>query len=709
MKRLFIALLLMSGSASFAQNDHNHGHDYQQNHLKCQFDQFYQEDLANPQTRKDILATEKIIAEAVEQMERGNLLGKNNNSAPIFTIPVVVHIIYATQSDNISMRQIEDGLRVLNEDFQRLNADTTVTRSQFLPDAADLQIEFKLAKKDPSGNCTDGVTRTQSSESLQGDEGSKIVKWNRSRYLNIWVTRNVSNSSPADGSYVLGYSFFPRQNSLISGDGVILRHDEFGTIGTAAGSPGRTLTHEVGHYLALHHPFAGGCNGVGGNNVTGLLGNANANDYCDDTPPVDVSNFGCNYGSTSCNNLDQIENYMDYADCQNMFTNDQKARCHAVLNSSSLRGTLVSLSNMTFTGISNPPGCAPDALFEAEREVVCTNDTVQFYDISEEGDPTSWSWSFPGGTPATSTLENPTVTYAGAGKYSVSLTVSNSTGSDNVSYSDFMHVKNSANPFFNTTWVESFEAGTVPGVMTAVDGGDGSTFTPYANAGSHQTACLVLPEANNSLGELDELISPAINTANGNDLNLFFDFAFAAQSNDNTDQLEVYVSRDCGRNWIRRRFYNGGRLRTVNNTTANYVPSGANDWTTETINFNAYIGPDPILIKFVFENGGGNNFYIDNIRFGEGQDVSLGELSAVDMALYPNPSEGLVNVKLSDLSDRSLQLAIYDLSGKQVFQQDLEAQGPSLDLKLDLQLKPGLYIVDLKGENTQLQEKLRVE
>jgi len=710
MKRIFSILAVLSTSFAFAQTADEHNH----NHLKCTFDEHYQNALQDEQVADEMRATELAIFEAAQNIKRENLLRKNNSSTVIYTVPVVVHVIYATQADNISVAQIEDGIRVLNEDYQRLNADTTQTRNQFKGVASDMQIEFKLAKKDPSGNCTDGITRTQSLQSLSGTESAKLVKWNQERYLNIWVTRHVSNTKPSDpGGYTLGYSFFPRTNK-VSGDGVILRHDAMGTIGTAAGNDGRTLTHEVGHYLALHHPFAGSCNGVGGQNPVGLLGNNYANDYCDDTPPVNQSNFGCNLSTNSCSNdnpnlVDQIENYMDYANCQNMFTEDQKARVHAVLTMSNLRSTLVSTSNHAFTGITNPPACTPEAIVDVERKVICTNESVQFFDISEEGDPTSWSWSFPGGTPATSNAENPTVTYAQPGKYSVTLSVSNSAGSDNVTYTEFISVKNSANPFFTTTWTESFENGSIPLVMSVIDGGDRNKFQPYQNAGSHQNKSLILAEANNSEGELDELISPAINTANGVDLNLFFDFAFAARNNNNTDQLEVFVSRDCGENWIRRRFYNGARLRTASNTTGLFVPNGPGQWSTESINFNAYIGPDPIIIKFVFENGGGNNFFIDNIRFGEGQDVSIQEFASADMALYPNPTEGRINLSLSDLMDRDLELEIIDLSGKTVYSQELHSEGPSLDMQLDLNLKAGAYLVNLRGENTSLQQKLLVQ
>lgn len=704
MKRFFIYLSLIISTSLIAQEDHAH----------CGFDEYMAEQLENPEVYDYYFGAQTEAEQGVETVANGTVL----------QIPVVFHIVYATQSDNISKAQILDGLRVLNEDFRRLNADTTGTRSQFRPVAADTEIEFVLAKKDKNGTCVDGITRVQNNTSLSGTDASKInaINYPRNRYLNIWVTRNVRNTLPTDpGGYTLGYATFP--GTTANRDGVILRHDELGTIGTAAGNNGRTLTHEVGHYLGLFHTFfpgedpnKSGCTGatVGNNwpyiDVPGGT-NADKGDFCDDTPPVVASNFGCTFSTNTCNSdspdlADQIENYMDYTSCQNMFSLAQKARMRYTL--SGVRSTLVSVANHTFTGLTNPPTCTPEAFLEAEREIICDGESIQFFDISEEGDPTSWSWSFPGGSPATSTQQNPTVTYANPGTYDVSLTVTNSAGSDTKTYSSYITVKNSTTPVYQTTWVESFENGQVPQLMTNVDGGDGNVFKHFASAGSHQSSSLVLDAAPNSLGEIDELISPAIETSGASSLNLFFDYAFAATQNDNTDLLEVYASRDCGNTWNRRRFYNSGRLRTAGNNGGNFVPS-ASEWKTETINFDAYIGPDPILIKFAFENGGGNNFYIDNIRFGQGTDVSLSEYQAADLKVYPNPSKGQIHLKLSDLQDRDLNLQVMDLSGKIMHQEKLDLQNSSLDKDLNLDLAKGVYLLKIRGQQTRLTEKLIIE
>ncbi len=708
MKRLFILSLAFIGFNLSAQHD-DHGH--------CGFDQYLEEQLANPEIYNQYFGPKAEGQSEVETVANGTVL----------QIPVVFHVIYATQRDNISKAQILDALRILNEDFRRTNADTSSTRALFRPVAVDTEIEFVLAKKDRNGNCIDGITRNQDNTSLYGNDGSKryATDFPRSRYLNIWVVRNVRTSDPANPSNVLGYATFPGNTS--SSDGIIVRHDELGTIGTAANSlyssNGRTLTHEVGHYLGLFHTFfpgedpnKSGCTGATvGNNwpFTDVPGGSNADkgDFCDDTPPVVASNFGCSPSTNTCNSdspdlVDQIENYMDYTSCQNMFSADQKARMRHTL--SGLRGTLVSGTNASFTGLVNPPVCTPEAFLEADREIICDGETIQFSDISEEGVPTSWTWSFPGGNPASSTSQNPSVTYANPGTYDVTLTVSNSAGTDTKTYSSYITVKNNSTPVFQTTWVESFENGQLPNLVTAVDGGDGNTFKHFANAGSHQSSSLVLEDASLSYGEIDELISPAIETSGASSLNLFFDYAFAAKNANNTDQLEVFVSRDCGQSWIRRRFYNSGRLQSAPMTTANFVPT-ASQWKTETISFDAYIGPDPILIKFAFENGGGNNFYIDNIRFGQGTDVSLNEYQAADLKVYPNPSQGRVHLKLSDLQDRSLSLQVLDLSGKMVHQEALNIQGSNLEKDLDLNLAPGVYLMEIRGQETRLSEKLIIE
>ena len=138
-------------------------------------------------------------------------------------------------------------MRVLNEDFMRLNPDTVDTRDIFKGVAANCNIQFKLATTDPYGNCTDGITRTVSPLTNGGDEDAKkLIDWDRKKYLNVWVVKSIGRAAN-----ILGYARLPTSRDKV-GDGIIILSDYVGTIGTGNSNyMGRTLTHEIGHGLPM--------------------------------------------------------------------------------------------------------------------------------------------------------------------------------------------------------------------------------------------------------------------------------------------------------------------------------------------------------------------------------------------------------------------------------------------------------------------------
>lgn len=662
-----------------------HAHDW------CYSDEILAQRMAeDPSLAQEIAQTNAALKQTPAAKTQGT----------VYKIPVVFHVVYASEADNISVAQIKDGLRVLNEDFRRLNADTNQTRNAFKGDASDVEIEFVLARKDPQGNCTDGITRTKSMRSLTGDNNVKdLINWDNSRYYNIWVTRRVRGTSRGNsGGVILGYSSFPRNgNQNYRDDGTVIRHDEVGTIGTAV-TDGRTLTHETGHYLALFHPFQGGC--FGGDQVS-------------DTPPVASANYGCDLSTNSCSNdnpdrKDQIENFMDYSSCQNMFTQGQKNRMRNVITNSNLRGGIVSNGNLNFTGVNNPPACPPETKVGMARRYGCTGEPITFSDASEEGSATSWEWQFEKGTPATSTAPNPSVTYQQPGNWDVTLIASNSAGTDTLYLPDYVDVKAKQQPFFDRKWRNSFEYfSQLPFSYTTVDRGDNGTFYVFQGAGSEGNQCLRVDKTPNLPGEVDELISPAIKTKNGQDLFLFFDYAYVAQQNDDDAQLQVLASRDCGENWLLRRTINSGRLRTAANQGGNFVP-GNNQWFTEIIPFDAYVQDDPILIKFRFESGGGNHFYLDHIRFGEGRSVGLAEsASASSLRAYPNPATETFTVE-KPASAGPLHLHISDLQGRLLLEKSFP-DTPKPRHEVTHGLPNGLYLIELRSGQQHHSQKLRIQ
>lgn len=229
----------------------------------------------------------------------------------IITIPVVVHVLYKTSQENISVAQIQSQIDVLNEDFRRTNSDKT----NKWPQAADSQIEFKLATIDPNGNPTTGITRKSTNKTQWGTNDAMkkasqggVNPWNTAEYLNMWVC-NI-------GGGILGYAQFP--GGSVATDGVVMGFQYFGSKDKGSGfylanqfDKGRTTTHEVGHFLNLRHIWGDG--------------DCSADDFVTDTPNASGSNSGCNT-KTICESEDMIQNYMDYTDdaCMNLFTVGQK-------------------------------------------------------------------------------------------------------------------------------------------------------------------------------------------------------------------------------------------------------------------------------------------------------------------------------------------------------------------------------------------------
>jgi len=284
-------------------------------------------------------------------------------------IPTVVHIVYRNSSQNISNAQVQSQIDVLNEDFRRLNADAANTPSVFLGVAADAEIQFCLATVDPSGNPTNGITRTASTrtsafgtnDAVKFASSGGINAWPAGNYLNIWVCEI--------GGGILGYAQFPGGSA--STDGVVNDYRYFGRGGSAQ-SPfnlGRTATHEVGHWLNLRHIWGDG--------------NCNVDDFVSDTPTSSSPNYTgspCTFpGPNKCNQgsgdlPDMFQNYMDYSDdvCMNLYTQGQKTRMRALFEPGGFRASLLSSDGC---GQGTPPTCSDGLQNGDETGVDCGGST----------------------------------------------------------------------------------------------------------------------------------------------------------------------------------------------------------------------------------------------------------------------------------------------------------------------------------------------
>jgi hypothetical protein len=299
------------------------------------------------------------INQKIEELKLRNL--RTSQTYEVLRIPIVVHIIHnnssgiigGSENSNISDEQVFSQIEVLNEDFRR-RAGTAGFNNN--PVGADMEIEFFLANIDPEGRPTTGINRVYSSRrsfSVFGNDLralSNLSYWDSSKYLNIWVTTLSSN--------LLGYAEMPIAD--FDGletvdideriDGVFVGHTVFGrgtgTVTDDLYTEGRTVTHEIGHWLGLIH--------IWGDTRCGT-------DFCDDTPTAEAANLTdfCNPIFSTCSRgastRNMIENFMDYSpdQCMNIFTQDQKARVRAILEISTRRKKL--LENLPiFNPISEP-------------------------------------------------------------------------------------------------------------------------------------------------------------------------------------------------------------------------------------------------------------------------------------------------------------------------------------------------------------------
>lgn len=620
-------------------------------------------------------------------------------SPPTYTIAVVFHIIHDYGSENISDAQVLDAMRILNEDYRKLNADTNLIVPAFQNVAGDAEIEFRLAQLDPNGNCTNGIERVASSETYIGDDGSKLNPWNRARYLNIWVVRQISSGAA-------GYSLGVSNQVPAALDGVIILSQYVGSIGTGSPQLSRALTHEVGHHLNLDHTW-------GNTNNPGV---SCGNDGVADTP-VTKGWTTCNLTTNAvCNaNIQEnVQNYMDYSYCSRMFTTGQGVRMRNCLASNTAqRSTLVTAATATATGINNPQTCAPIADFgPLDVQYVCAGGSVSFADNSYNAQPTSYTWTFQGGTPATVTNNaTPTVQYNTPGTYSVNLTVSNAQGSNSFSRTNYVVVL-PAVAQYQTTWTEGMENTATFNTDWVIVNPQGNGWVNSNTAAATGSRSARFDNTTGAAGTTDEMIGPTVNLSAITSPTMTFKVAYAQRTTANVDRLRVYVSTDCGRTWVQRYSKAGALLSTHTATTASYVPT-ASEWRTETVTFTpAQMAAANVRVKFTFESDGGNDIFIDDINISGAVGVIEQDNAIGTFDVYPNPAQDNTVVEFSLDKNERVSVEVMDLNGKSVqsvYNGSL-ATGVHKFPVNTAELSAGIYLVRLMtGEGNYLTRKLIVE
>ncbi|MBO2012605.1 M43 family zinc metalloprotease [Hymenobacter negativus] len=652
-------------------------------------------------------------------------------AAPDVTVPVVVHIIHTGGSNNISDAQVADAIRVINEDYSKTNRDTTDILPAFRPIAANIGFQMRLAKKDPNGNCTTGITRTYSADGNIGDDRVKdLIKWDQDKYLNIWVCDNANGAG--------GYAYLPCTGGAV--DGIVIRNAQFGSVGTSCGANLciRSLTHEIGHYFGLPHTW-------GGSNTPGLPSNCGIDDGIADTPNTIGAQSSCSssYGTGTvlssfnpCGPLANVQNYMDYSSCTNMFTLGQRAVMRASLQLS-CRSVLTSTANLLATGTNDgyvAPSCAPVVTFEPSARTVCEGSTVSFTDYSYNAAVASpsatYAWQFPGGVPSTSSLRNPVVTYSTGGVYNVTLTimVGGQTGTSTRNSLVQVVGGNSglvgpvAESFENPDFPENFPA---PSLRNWTNSSNttstGARWFRRTNVvggllASDGTACVLVPSTVLALGTQTTLTSPNINLSGltvADQPALSFDRAYALRTTQPNENLSIQFSSDCGVTWNTQRTLFPNALNTRDTVRIDgFTPTVASDWKRLRIDIPASYLRSTFQVRFTLVSNRGNYFYLDKVAVGAAPILATRTGGAAPQArIYPNPLTAETVVEFTLPAAGPVELGLTDLLGRAV-SAPIRATGRAGLQTLPLlpggisRPTPGIYLMQLRTAAGQTTSKV---
>jgi hypothetical protein len=675
-------------------------------------------------------SNQAILQQAVKDYEE-SLKNHKVGAATQYTIPVVFHILHMYGAENIPDANCIAALANMNNDYAASSSDVGTIDPLFASLYINSDIKFMLAHKDPLGNCTSGIlhhyntnTNWNQASPAYVYSGTGVGQWNPTKYLNIYVVNSICPNTAtcsSSGGIIVGYTYKPGTVSTGNpADAFVIRASWVNSNITNT----RSLSHEIGHWLGLSHPW-------GNTNNPGV---ACGDDGVSDTP-ITMGFFSTcpssTVGSGCTPSGENVENIMDYSSCPKMFTTGQtnvmRATLGAAVNGRNNLSTATNLGSGV-TDVNGTSVCAPIADFYTTYGTainvytVCAGGSINFNDVSYNATVTARTWAATGGASITNfTASSTAILFPNAGIQTVSLTVTNGSGSNTLTKTVNV-VAGPAN--YNSTYQESFEASASLPTNWAVINTSGVAWARSTAAAATGTACYNLNNpGGNPATTVDILETPSYDFASNPGAQFTFKYAYAMQSSTWADVFKVQASSNCGGSWTdiyvpTPSFMSGGSGGV---TTAPFTPTASTQWKTYTLTthpaFTVFKSQPNVKIRFYFmENssalsGNGNNMWLDDINFNG--TLGVNELTrSIGFVVYPNPTPGTATLEFTLSESSTISYNVVDVIGRVVETQKpvtISAGQHSYTINESQTFKSGIYFVSFELNGQKMSRKLIVE
>lgn len=343
----------------------------------------------------------------------------------------------------------------------------------------------------------------------------------------------------------------------------------------------------------------------------------------------------------------------------------------------------------------------PTPGFTADKLKTCIGDTIILTDNSTNF-PTAWNWkispntfAFVNGTNQNS--QNPEVVFSVNGSYDIELVASNQFGSDSLNQNAFISIQSGSTIPLLETFISVF-----PPTEWEVENPGGthtwqkSNFITGSNGIPTPAAFIDNFDYNNHNAE-DGLISASFDLSNAQNPYLTFDLAHAQFNNTTEDALRIDISTDCGLTYMPSNYFKKAAvLATRTPVGFKWFPNNANQWRNDTVDLNAYKGHENVKIKFVAINDNGNSLFIDNINVLNLVNPGFeDDLLAQNISVFPNPSSGIFNFKISNNANQKLTLKITDVNGKVALSNQFNDLSNNFENEINLsKMANGVYFAE---------------